>query len=69
MLLRTAELVAHLRAMADAISECDSFEGRIEYSIAPVKDSWDVEGFYRIGNTHGQGGMCLFRKGEVPSEL
>lgn len=56
-----AELAAVLRDMANVVEARDSFEGSIRYE--PVENSrepmYAVDGFYRVGNSMGQGGAII----------
>ncbi len=53
------QLAAALRDMAACIEASDSFEGSIAYEALPEKDTFNVEAFYRIGNSEGQGGCRM----------
>jgi len=53
------QLAAALRDMADAIEASDSFEGSIAYEALPEKNMFNVEAFWRIGNSEGQGGSRM----------
>jgi len=66
--MSTHDLMAHLRHMADSISEGDSLEGSITYA-AVGPDDWGVHGAYRSGNLMGQGGMVLLDSGDEGQQM
>jgi hypothetical protein len=60
--MKTEQLVATLREMADKIAAGDSSVGNISYTFPTdemPQDDYDVKGAYRIGNSYGQGGLRI----------
>jgi hypothetical protein len=53
------ELVGVLRDAANVVAESDSFEGRIAYTFGSQPDTFEVDAFYRVGNSMGQGGARI----------
>lgn len=53
------QLAAALRSMAESIEASDSFEGYLKYEALPEKDTFNVEAFWRVGNSDGQGGSHI----------
>jgi hypothetical protein len=65
---------AELLAILDDIRQCvqvdDSFEGSIEYLMPTDVDpnaDFMVRAAYRVGNSQGQGGMCLIGSNDEPA--
>ena len=52
------QLIAALEDIVETIKGDDSFEGRIEYH-AESKDAFEVDAFWRVGNSEGQGGSAV----------
>jgi len=62
MKMKKDELAAVLNDICQVVGGGDSFEGSIKYSCMEDglgKDEFEVEAFYRIGNSMGQGGCRL----------
>lgn len=60
MKMTTEELVAVLDDIKKRVQEKDSFEGSISYEKGDEKDSWEVVGAYRLGNSQGQGSVRVW---------
>jgi hypothetical protein len=57
------DLLAILESIAAHVREDDSFEGRISYTCMAeglARGEFEVEAFYRIGNSEGQGGAVQY---------
>ena len=52
------DVAAALRSMADSIEASDSFEGSLQYT-ATDRDTFEVDAFWRVGNSEGQGGAVV----------
>jgi hypothetical protein len=66
------DLVKTLRDMANVVEANDSFEGSIEYTcmrdgLGP--NEFEVGACYRIGNSMGQGGVCLIKAAPEGEEV
>ena len=69
MKISQADFVALLDEIRTAVAAGDSWEGRISYSAMDADlqaGEFRVEGAYRIGNLHGQGGVRLI-KADAPA--
>lgn len=49
------QLLEALTFIREAIENDDSFEGSIQYAAAG-RDKFEIIGFWRVGNSQGQGG-------------
>ena len=61
----TAQLAKALRAMADSVERRDSFEGSISYEATDKRDWFEVQAFWRVGNSKGQGGSIMIGEDET----
>lgn len=59
-LLSKEQLLAALEDMIERVHADDSFEGRIEYHLRD-DGAFNVEAFWRIGNSEGQGGARIIQ--------
>jgi hypothetical protein len=62
MKIKTDSLVQLLTDIARRIEAGDSFEGSMRYTCMEpglLRDEWEVEAVYRIGNSEGQGGVTI----------
>lgn len=53
------ELVALLDDIRDRVAAGDSLEGKLQYSVTPVGQHYEVGALYRIGQLLGQGSTVL----------
>jgi hypothetical protein len=60
------DLAAMLRDMAAVVEARDSFEGRIAYTFGSGPDDFEVDAFYRVGNSMGQGGAVFIQPSPQP---
>jgi hypothetical protein len=61
----TAQLAKALRSMANSIEQRDSFEGSISYEATEKPDLFEVQAFWRVGNSEGQGGSIMIGEDEI----
>jgi hypothetical protein len=53
------ELVALLDDIRDRVAAGDSLEGKLQYSLAPLGQGYEVGALYRIGQLLGQGSTTI----------
>ncbi|RXS78879.1 hypothetical protein EST92_19800 [Streptomyces sp. TM32] len=53
------ELVALLDDFRDRVAAGDSLEGKLQYSLPPVGQHYEVGALYRIGQLLGQGSTTI----------
>lgn len=53
------ELVALLDDIRDRVAAGDSLEGKLQYSLTPVGQQYEVGALYRIGQLLGQGSTTI----------
>lgn len=67
MIYSKADLLDELKRMIDHIESDDSFAGTLTYQVAD-SENFNVEGFYRVGNSMGQGGAVVIEREQPTSE-